>query len=47
MAAPELAQEFDPFLYRYDGGPGFEYEIPYARIDRFNELTLSRSPVGP
>jgi hypothetical protein len=45
--APEFAQEFDPFLYRYDGGPGFEYEIPYDKIDRFNELTRSRTRVQP
>jgi hypothetical protein len=36
-----------PFLYLYDGGPGFEFGIPYDKIDRFNELTLSRTRVQP
>ena len=43
--SPQFAEEFEPFLY--EGGPGVEYEIPYDQIDRFNELTISRTRVDP
>lgn len=26
----------------YEGGPGKEWEIPYAKIDLFNQLTIGK-----
>ncbi|GAA0913514.1 type IV secretion protein Rhs [Virgisporangium aurantiacum] len=37
----EFEEHFGPGL-RYEGGPGLEWEIPYGKIDLFNQLTRSR-----
>jgi hypothetical protein len=46
--APGFEREFQPYRFSYEGGgPNrWEYEIPVDKIDRFNELTVQRTPVS-
>jgi len=37
----DFEENFGPGL-PYEGGPGLEWEIPQAKIDIFNQLTLNR-----